>query len=197
MEGCGRCELAGTPRCKVHRWQEELALLRIIVLDCGLTEELKWGVACYTNGKKNIVIIHAFKEYCGLTFIKGALLKDPKGILTQATENTQAGRQIRITKTEEIVKLGSEIKCFIQEALEIEDSGLKVQSKDISEYEIPEELQARFEEDANLLAAFRALTPGRQRAYLLFFAQAKQSKTREARIDKYIPQIMVGKGLNE
>ena len=178
-------------------WQEEFEKLRTIILDCGLTEELKWGVPCYTFEKSNIVLIHGFKEYCAILFIKGALLKDPKGILIQQTENVQAGRQVRFTNVHEIVKLEPVLKAYIQEAIEVEKAGLKVNYKKASEYSMPEEFINKLEEVPGLQDAFYALTPGRQRAYLLYFSAPKQSKTREARIEKYMPQILNGKGLND
>ncbi len=179
------------------RWQEEFKLLRAIVQECNLTEDLKWGQPCYTLDGKNIVLIHGFKEYCALLIFKGVLLKDPKGLLIQQTENVQSGRQIRFTSTKEIVKLKTVIKSYIKEAIEIEKSGIKVEHKKSEDFPVPTELTAKFKTTPALKKAFNALTPGRQRAYLLFFAGAKQSKTRQARIDKSIPQIMAGKGLND
>jgi len=179
------------------QWQEEIEKLRTIVLDCGLTEELKWGVPCYTFEKKNIVLIHVFKEYCALLFFKGALLNDPKGILIQQTENVQAARQIRFTNVKEIVKLKSSIKAYIYEAIEVEKAGLKVTYKKAKEFNMPEEFQKKLNKNAALKTAFYALTPGRQRAYLLHFSQPKQSKTRESRVEKSMPQILNGKGLND
>ena len=178
------------------KWHEELRQLRMIVLDCGLTEELKWGVPCYTFEKKNIVLMHVFKEYCALLFFKGALLKDTDHILIQQTENVQAARQIRFTNVREIIKLEPKIKAYIFEAIEVEKAGLKVPLKKTAEYKIPEEFQKKLE-DNDLKTAFYALTPGRQRAYLFYFSQAKQSKTREARIEKYMQQILAGKGLDD
>ena len=178
-------------------WQEELAKLRTIVLDCGLTEELKWGVPCYTFQDRNIVLIHAFKEYCALLFFKGALLKDDKGILIQQTGNVQAGRQIRFTNVREIVTLEPILKAYINEAIEVEKAGLKVDFKKTAEYRIPEEFQKKLDEIPALKAAFDALTPGRQRAYILYFSAPKQSKTRESRVEKYIQHILNGKGLND
>lgn len=178
-------------------WQKEFEKLRAIILDCGLTEELKWGQPCYTDGHTNIVLIHGFKEYCALLFFKGALMGDPEGILIQQTENVQAARQIRFTNLRQITKMQASIKSYIYEALEIERSGMKVKLKKTAQFKMPEEFKARLDKSATLKKAFEALTPGRQRAYLLFFAQAKQAKTREARIDKYKPQILKGKGLND
>ncbi len=182
---------------KATKWQEELARLRTIVLDCNLTEELKWGVPCYMFEKKNIVLIHVFKEYCAFLFFKGALLKDAKGILVQQTENVQAARQIRFTNVKEIVKMKPELKAYIYEAIKVEEAGLKVTIKKTSEYTIPEEFQNKLDKSAALKKAFYALTPGRQRGYILHFAGAKQSKTRELRIEKYKQKILQGKGLND
>src|SRR6267378_1300610 len=174
---------------KAKKWQEELEQLRLIVLDCGLTEELKWGVPCYTFQKSNIVLIHVFKEYCALLFFKGALLKDAKGILVQQTENVQAARQIRFTNVREIVKMEPVLKAYIKEAIEVEKAGLDVDYKKTSEFVIPEEFQNRLDESPALKTAFAALTPGRQRGYILYFSAAKQSKTREARVEKCVQQI--------
>lgn len=182
---------------KATKWQDEIGLLRDIALSCGLDEELKWGCPCYTFKGNNIVLIHVFKEYCAFLFFKGALLKDPEGILVQQTENVQAARQIRFTTTTQIKKLGKSLKTYIFEATEVEKAGLKVPMKKTREFEVPEEFQAKLNKMPDLKKAFKALTPGRQRAYLLYFSQAKQAKTREARIDKYIPQILSGKGLDD
>ena len=182
---------------KAEKWQEELGQLRTIVLDCGLTEELKWGCPCYTFQKRNIVLIHGFKEYCALLFFKGALLNDAKGILIQQTENVQAGRQIRFTNVREIVKMKTVLKAYVHEAIEVEKAGLKVKYKKTSEFKIPEEFQNTLDETPALRKAFDALTPGRQRAYLFYFSQPKQSKTRSARIEKCMHQILNGKGLND
>ncbi len=180
---------------KAKKWQEEFEKLRMIILDCGLTEELKWGCPCYTFEKSNIVLIHGFKEYCALLFFKGALLKDPKDILIQQTENVQAGRQIRFTNVREIVKMKTVLKAYIHEAKE--KAGLKVKYKRTSEFNIPEEFQNTLDETPALKKAFGALTPGRQRAYLFYFSQPKQSKTRAARVEKCMHQILNGKGLND
>jgi len=182
---------------KAVKWQEEIELLRTIVLDCHLTEELKWGCPCYMFEKSNIVLIHVFKEYCALLFFKGALLKDPKGILIQQTENVQSGRQVRFTNVKEITKLKATLKAYIYEAVKVEEAGLKVELKKTEEYKVPEEFQNKLDKSAALNKAFKALTPGRQRAYIFYFSSAKQSKTREARVEKYIPQIMAGKGLDD
>ena len=182
---------------KAKKWQEELAKLRVIVLDCGLTEELKWGVPCYTFQKSNVVLIHVFKEYCALLFVKGALLNDPIGILVQQTENVQAARQIRFTNVREIVKLKTSLKAYIQEAIEVEQAGLKVNLKKTTEFNMPEEFLNKLDEMPALKEAFDALTPGRQRAYLLYFSAPKQSKTRVARVEKCMQPILSGKGLND
>jgi len=178
-------------------WQAEYEKLRTIALECGLDEELKWGCPCYTSEKANIVLIHGFKEYCAFLFFKGALLKDPKGLLIQQTENVQSARLIRFTSLREIVKLKSALKAYIKEAIALEKAGMKVNLKQTSEFKTPAEFKNRLAEDAGLKKAFSALTPGRQRGYLLYFSAPKQSKTREARIEKYIPQILKGKGLND
>ncbi|TRO47216.1 hypothetical protein E2P60_03630 [Candidatus Bathyarchaeota archaeon] len=182
---------------KAKKWQEEFKKLRRIILDCGLTEEFKWGKPCYTFEKNNVVLIHGFKEYCALLLFKGALLNDTKGILISQTENTQATRQIRFTNVREIVEMETILKAYIREAIEVEKAGLKVDFKKTKEYAIPEEFQKKIDEIPALKTAFEALTPGRQRAYLLYFSAPKQSKTRESRIEKYVQQILNGKGLND
>lgn len=182
---------------KAKKWQQEIESLRAIVLDCGLNEELKWGVPCYTYQKNNIVLIHVFKEYCAFLFFKGVLLKDAKGILVQQTENVQSARQIRFTGVQEIVKLKPTLKAYIHEAIEVEKAGLKVELKKTKEYTIPEEFQNQLDKNAALKKAFNSLTPGRQRGYMLHFSAAKQSKTRESRVEKCIPQILNGKGLDD
>jgi uncharacterized protein YdeI (YjbR/CyaY-like superfamily) len=182
---------------KKAKWQEELEHLRTIALESKLEEELKWGCPCYTLDKNNIVLIHEFKEYCALLFFKGALLKDPKGILIQQTANVQAARQMRFTSVPEIIKLKATIKAYIKEAVEIEVAGLKVPLKKATEFKIAEEFQIKLDKSAALKKAFYALTPGRQRAYLLFFTAAKQAATREARVQKCVLQILKGKGLND
>ena len=182
---------------KAKKWQEEFEKLRMIILDCGLTEELKWGVPCYTFEKRNIVVIHGFREYCALLFFKGALLNDAKGVLITQTENTQASRQIRFTNVREIVEMEPILKTYIYEANEVEKAGLKVNFKKTTEYRIPEEFQNKLYEIPALKTAFGALTPGRQRAYILYFSAPKQSKTRESRIEKCMQQILNGKGLND
>jgi uncharacterized protein YdeI (YjbR/CyaY-like superfamily) len=182
---------------KAKSWQEELEKLRMIIIDCGLTEELKWGVPCYTFQKTNIVLIHAFKEYCALLFFKGALLKDTDGILVQQTENVQAARQVRFTNAKEIDKLEPVLKAYVYEAIEVEKAGLKVEFKKTAEYAIPEEFQIKLDKVPALKTAFKALTPGRQRAYILYFSAPKQSRTRESRVEKSMQQILDGKGLND
>lgn len=182
---------------KETKWKEEYEAMRAIALDCGLNEELKWGCPCYTFQKKNIVLIHGFKDYCAFLFFKGALLKDPKKILIQQTKNVQAARQIRFTSTKEIGKLKTTLRAYIYEAAEVEESGAKVEFKKTSEFSIPEEFQHKMKKAPALKRAFYALTPGRQRAYLFYFSQAKQSKTRESRIEKYLPQILEGRGLDD
>lgn len=182
---------------KGKKWQEEIKQLQAIVLDCHLTEELKWGWPCYSYQNKNIVLIHGFKEYCALLFMKGALLNDTHGILVQQTEHVQAARQIRFCNVQEIVELEPVLKAYIYEAIEVEKAGLKVHFRTTAEFPIPEEFQKKLNENPTLKTAFESLTPGRQRAYKLYFSAAKQSKTRESRIEKQIPQILSGKGLND
>jgi uncharacterized protein YdeI (YjbR/CyaY-like superfamily) len=182
---------------KAKKWQKELAKLRTIILDCQLSEELKWGNPCYTFQKSNIVLIHVFKEYCALLFFKGALLKDADGILIQQTKNVQAGRQIRFTNVREIIQMEPILKAYIDEAIEVEKAGLKVKLKKTSDFSIPEEFQKELDAIPALKTAFDALTPGRQRAYLFHFSAAKQSKTREARVEKCMKQILKGKGLDD
>jgi uncharacterized protein YdeI (YjbR/CyaY-like superfamily) len=179
------------------KWHKELEQLRKIVLDCGLNEELKWGCPCYSYQKANIVLIHVFKEYCALLFFKGALLNDAHGILIQQTKNVQAARQIRFTNVKEIVTMKAVLKAYIYEALEVEKAGLKVKLKKPAAFEVAEEFQKKLNKNAALKKAFNALTPGRQRAYLLFFSAPKQSKTRESRVEKSMQQILNGKGLND
>jgi uncharacterized protein YdeI (YjbR/CyaY-like superfamily) len=182
---------------KAKKWQEEFQKLRMIILDCGLTEELKWGCPCYTFQQRNIVLMHGFKEYCALLFFKGALLKDAKGILIQQTANVQAARQIRFTNAREITKMEPILKAYIKEATELEKAGLKVNYKKTAEFKIPEEFQNKLDEIPALKTAFDALTPGRQRGYLFYFSQPKQSKTRASRVEKCMQQILNGKGLND
>jgi uncharacterized protein YdeI (YjbR/CyaY-like superfamily) len=182
---------------KAKKWQEEVQKLRTIILDCPLTEELKWGCPCYTFQESNIVLIHTFKEYCALLFFKGALLKDAKGILIQQTKNVQSARQIRFTYVREIVEMEAVLKAYIREAMEVEKAGLKVKLKKTSQFSVPEEFQSKLDAIPALKTAFAALTPGRQRGYLLYFSAPKQSKTRESRIEKCTQQILKGKGLND
>lgn len=182
---------------KEKKWREEFEKLRAIILDCDLTEELKWGQPCYTYEDKNILLIHGFKDYCAILFMKGALLEDANGILIQQTANVQAARQIRFTSAREIAKLKTVLKSYIHEAIEVEKAGMKVALKKTLEYEIPEEFQVRLDKSAALKKAFYALTPGRQRAYLLYFSGARQSKTREARVARSLPAILKGKGPND
>ena len=182
---------------KGKTWQKELEKLRRIVLDCGLTEELKWGVPCYSFQKANIVLIHVFKYYCALLFFKGALLKDVKGILVQQTKNVQAGRQVRFTNVREIAKMVPILKAYIHEAIEVEKAGLKVNFKKTAEFTIPAEFQKKLDKIPALKIAFKALTPGRQRGYSLYFSAPKLPKTRESRVEKYMKQILNGKGLND
>ncbi|HEY8781541.1 MAG TPA: YdeI family protein [Mucilaginibacter sp.] len=182
---------------KAGKWQEEYEKLRMITLDCGLTEELKWGCPCYSLDKQNIVLIHGFKEYCALLFFKGALLNDANGILIQQTKDVQSARQMRFTNLLEIVELEPVVKAYIYEAIEVEKAGLKVALKTTADYDVPVEFQSKLDHIPALKTAFEALTPGRQRGYLFYFSQPKQSKTREARVEKYIPQILDGKGLDD
>jgi uncharacterized protein YdeI (YjbR/CyaY-like superfamily) len=185
---------------KATQWRKEYEKLRMIILDCGLLEDLKWGVPCYTDpagSSGNIVLIHGFKEYCALLFHKGALLSDPEGILIQQTKNVQAARQVRFKSVREIAAVEKTLKAYIYEAIEVEKLGLKVELKETKQFSVPKEFQNRLDEDPALKSAFKSLTPGRQRGYLLYFAQPKQSKTRESRIKKYIPAILKGRGLND
>ena len=182
---------------KAEKWQEEFEKLRMLILDCGLTEELKWGCPCYVFQKRNIVLIHGFKEYCALLFFKGALLNDANGLLIQQTENVQAARQIRFTSVREIVKMKPILKAYIHEAIEVEKAGLKLDFKKTKEFKTPEEFQNKLDEIPALKTSFDALTPGRQRAYILYFSAPKQSKTRESRVEKCMQQILNGRGLND
>ena len=181
---------------KAKKWHEEFELLRDIILGFDLAEDLKWGQPCYMHDGRNVVLIHGFKEYCGLLFFKGALMKDPKGILTQPGE-TQAGRQIRFTSVKDITRLKTALKAYVREAIEVERAGLKIERKKTSDYAVPEEFQRKLDSLPALKAAFEGLTPGRQRAYLYHFSSAKQSKTRESRVEKCMPQILEGKGLDD
>lgn len=182
---------------KNKQWQKEIETLRHFILDIGLNEELKWGVPSYTSDGSNIVLIHVFKEYCAVLFFKGAIMKDPKKILIQQTKNVQAARQLRFTNVNEIIKLEKTIKAYIKEAIDIEKKGLKVEFKKTTEFEMPAEFETKLKKNAALKKAFYELTPGRQRAYLLYFSSAKQAKTREERVNKYLKQILNGKGLDD
>lgn len=180
-----------------ERWQAEMTALRDLLLECPLVEDLKWGVPCYTLDGKNVVLIHAFKDYCALLFHKGALMKDPDGVLIQQTENVQSARQIRFRQLDEIRRMENLIKSYVHEAIEVEKAGLKVAHKTVAEFAVPDELHSAFEKDPALKSAFETLTPGRQRAYLLHFSSAKQAVTRESRIEKCRSKIMEGKGLDD
>jgi uncharacterized protein YdeI (YjbR/CyaY-like superfamily) len=196
-EGCGRCPLGGTPNCKVNNWQKELEILRKIILESGLTEESKWGVPTYTFQKNNILILAAFKDYCAVSFFKGALLEDTNGILTKPSENTQAGRLIRFTNVREIIENENNIKAYIFEAIEVEKAGLDIIYKKASEYSIPQEFQQKLDENPALKTAFETLTAGRQKGYIFHFSAPKQSKTRETRVENCIQKILNGQGLND
>ncbi len=195
-EGCGRCPYGGTPDCKVLSWTEELEYARRIALDCGLTEELKWGVPCYTYRNGNVVIISAFKEYAAISFFKGVLLKDDENLLQKPGKHSQSARLLKFTSIEEIAAVEAQLKACIFEAMEVEKAGLKVTFKKNPE-PIPEELENRFEQDPILKNAFESLTPGRQRGYILYFSAPKQSKTRESRITNSIGKILNGEGLHD
>lgn len=197
VDGCGRCPLFATPECKVRTWQKELEQLRRIVQDCGLTEEAKWGVPVYTWQQNNVVVIGAFKDNCVLSFFKGSLLQDPEGILTLPGENTQSAKVVRFTSVNEIIRLEATLKAYIFEAIEVERAGLKADFKQKDALVFPEELIKKMAENPEFKAAFEALTPGRQRGYNLYFSAPKQSKTREARIEKWMPQIFEGKGMHD
>ncbi len=196
-DGCGRCPLGGTPQCKVNDWREELKQLRLIILESGLVEELKWGVPCYTFEKSNVLVMAAFKDYCSVSFFKGVLIEDDKSVLVKPGENSQAARLIRFTSVQQVLDLELTLKDYINKAIEVEKTGLKVSFKQPSEQDIPDEFQQKLDELPALKAAFKALTPGRQRGYLLYFSGAKQSKTRASRIQKYIPKILEGKGFHD
>ena len=196
-DGCGRCSKYQTAQCKVHNWEEELVKLRTLLLDCGLMEELKWRQPCYTFQGRIILIMTAFKEFASLNFIKGVLLRDEDGLLVSAGENSQSARQLRFTDARKIDELQTVIKAYIHEAIEVEKAGLKPKLKKLSEYPVPEELEAKLKEDPSFREAFHALTPGRQRSYLLHIAAAKQASTRVARVERCMPQIFNGKGFNE
>ena len=196
--GCGRCKYFDTPQCKVHTWTAELQLLRGLALDSGLKEEIKWGFPCYSNAeKKNIFMIGAFKEFCSLSFFKGVLFNDAHQLLQKAGENSQTMRLLKFTSTEQVIEHSTIISQYIQEAIEIEKSGVKIQKPDPSKLNLCQELVLKFEELPELKIAFEKLTPGRQRGYNLHFSDAKQSATRNARIEKYIPKILSGKGFQD
>lgn len=197
IDGCGRCPLGGTPNCKVNNWPNELQNLRRIVLECGLNEELKWGVPVYTYQNKNIAIVAAFKEYCSLSFFKGALLSNSDGLLVASGENSQSAKLIKFTSTEEIIRLELSLKAYLFEAIEVEKIGLKIISKKPEELLFPEELSDKLASDPVFKKAFEALTPGRQKGYIFYFSQPKQSKTRSSRIDGSLEKILSGKGISE
>jgi uncharacterized protein YdeI (YjbR/CyaY-like superfamily) len=195
-EGCGRCNLVGTPKCKVHTWNNELVLLRTIILDCGLTEEVKWGSPCYTYNNKNVLMLAALKSYCAISFFKGVLLNDSKNILDKPGENSQHGRLIKFTKDSDLAAMEKTIKQYIKQAIEIEKAGLKVETVPNPEH-IPDEFKQVMDENPELKSAFFALTPGRQRSWILHFSSAKQAQTRISRIEKYTPKILQGKGFHD
>ena len=196
-DGCGRCNLAATPNCKVNNWQQELIILRQIILDCGLVEELKWGVPCYTYDNKNLIILAAFKQYCSISFLNGALLSDANHLLSKPGENSQSARIIKFKNVQEIVSREMILKAYIFEAIELVKSGLKVELKNNSEIEFVPELSDILNKNLPLKKAFEKLTPGRQRGYNIYFSSAKQSKSRIARIEKNMQRIINGKGLND
>ncbi|WP_341295822.1 YdeI/OmpD-associated family protein [Catalinimonas locisalis] len=196
IDGCMRCKYGGTPQCKVNNWKEELVLLRHIILACGLTEDLKWGVPCYTSENKNIAMVSAFKDYASLSFFKGVLLKDPRNILQQQGKSSQSARLIKFTSPEQIMQQQEILKTYILEAVDIEKSEAKVKFKQNPE-PVPDELLQKFDENASLKKAFYALTPGRQRGYIIYFSQPKKTGTRFSRIEKCIPQIFNGKGMHD
>lgn len=196
LQGCGRCDLGGTPACKVRTWEAELRQLRRIVLDMGMKEELKWSVPCYTWEGKNVLIVSAFKEYAALSFFKGVLLKDHYKLLQTPGKNSQASRLLKFTNLDQVLAQEAVVRAYVEEAIEVEKAGLKVEFKKTLE-PIPEELEFALQANPALKAAFEALTPGRQRGYILYFSAPKQIKTRFARIEKYIPKILAGKGLHD
>jgi uncharacterized protein YdeI (YjbR/CyaY-like superfamily) len=196
IEGCGRCPLGGTPDCKVHSWTSELELLRKIVLNCGLTEESKWGAPCYTFQNKNILMVSALKEYCCISFFKGSLLSDDKNLLVKPGPNSQAARLFKFKNIKEIIKIEDDIRAYIFESIEVEKTGIKIKFRTNPE-PIPKEFEVKLEKDPILKTAFEALTPGRQRGYILHFSQPKQSKTRISRIEKCEPMILSGIGLHD
>lgn len=196
LNGCGRCPVGGSPDCKVHQWTNELKLLRSIVLKSGLSEDCKWGVPCYTYNNKNVVLISALKDYCSISFFKGSLLKDSKGLLEKPGPNSQAARLFKFVDTERIKALENDILTFLLQAIEIEEKGLKVTFKTKPE-PIPKELEDMFQSDPLFKTAFESLTPGRQRGYIIYFSGAKQSKTRISRIEKCIGKILNGEGMHD
>ncbi|WP_258102534.1 YdeI family protein [Marinoscillum sp. MHG1-6] len=195
--GCGRCNLGGTPQCKVHSWSAELKALKSIVINCGLIEEIKWDVPCYTYQGKNICIVSAFKEYASISFFKGALIQDASQLLEKPGENSQSARLIKFTDIKQIIEQESKLKAYLFEAIEIEKAGLTIDFKEKNELVYPEELENKFAENPDIKSAFEALTTGRQRGYILHFSQPKQSSTRESRIEKCIPKILEGKGFHD
>jgi uncharacterized protein YdeI (YjbR/CyaY-like superfamily) len=197
MDGCGRCPLGGTAACKVHRWSEELQHLRKLLLESGLEETLKWGVACYTYELHNVAIIGVLKDYCSVGFFKGSLMQDSEGLLDKPGEHSQAARQMRFTRVEDVLERSDALKRYLQEAIEIERLGLKVAFTEKENLVFPEELEQAMEDVPALKAAFGALTPGRQRGYVLYFSAPKQAQTRRARIDKCMERIMQGKGMQD
>lgn len=197
INGCGRCSHYGTPQCKVHTWSQELHLLRSLIAETELEETIKWKHPCYTLNNKNVVLLHCFKDYAALAFFKGSIMKDPEKLLVQQTENVQATRQLRFTSIDEVIAQESIIRSYLQEAIEIEKKGLKVEMKETKSYDVPEELEEAFKEDIQFKNAFESLTPGRQRGYLLHYSGAKQSATRTSRIEKSKEQVFKGKGWNE
>lgn len=196
LNGCGRCSLGGTPECKVHTWNQELDILRQLVVDSGLTEECKWGFPCYTHESKNVVMLTAFKAYCGISFFKGSLMKDDANLLSKPGPNAHVARLLKFTSVDEIVQVEEHIRAYLQEAIQIEESGQKVPERKATE-SIPEELEQQFEDDPIFREAFESLTPGKQRGYLIHFSQPKQSKTRSSRIEKSIPYILKGIGFHD
>lgn len=195
--GCMRCPLGATPDCKIHSWQEEMNALRRILLDTELTETFKWSVPCYTYDNSNVLLLSAFKDYCALSFFKGVLLQDPEEILVAPGKNSQSSRIIRFTDVDTVRNMEAIIKAYVADAIEVERKGLKVQFKDTAAFDFPDELVSIFEDDPAFEAAFEALTPGRQRGYLIHFSSAKQSKTRVSRIEKAMPRIFEGKGMHD
>lgn len=196
-DGCGRCSLAATPQCKVHKWTNELKLLREIVLESGLEEQVKWGMPCYTLKNKNILMIAAFKDYCSINFFKGSLLQDSEQLLVNAGENSQQAKLFKVQNINQITDNRTHLRNYIFEAIEIEKAGLKTTAKKVSDFEFPIEFLEKLNADSNLKKAFESLTPGRQKSFLIHFNQAKQSKTKISRIEKAIPSILKGKGFNE